>query len=80
MESFRKSLLCKGIRGMVLVIPWWVPEMGIVSRPVLEVVEGAVVVWNRKQMSTVTESPIKAGVGSAKRAKDEGISRLQGCF
>ena len=28
------SLLCKEIRGMALVIPWWVPEMGIVSRPV----------------------------------------------
>ena len=76
MESFRMSLLCKGIRGMTLIIPWRVPEMGIVSRPVLEIVEGAVVVWNRKWMSAVTESPIKAGVSSVKRAKDKGISRL----
>ena len=50
--------------------------MGIVSRPVLEVVKGTVIVWNRKWMSAVTESPIKASVSSAKRAKDEGISRL----
>ena len=50
--------------------------MGIVSRPVLEIVEGAVVVWDRKRMSAVTESPIKAGMSSAKRVKDKGISRL----
>ena len=42
--------------------------------------EGAVVVWNQIWMSVVTESPIKAGVSSAKRAKDKGISHLQGCF
>ena len=53
--------------------------MGMVSRPVLEIVERTVIVWNRKWMS-VTESPIKAGVSSAKRAKDKGISCLQGCF
>ena len=54
--------------------------MGIVSRPVLEVMEGAVVVWDRERMSTVTESPIKAGMSSAKGTKDEGVSCLQGCF
>ena len=65
---------------MALIIPWQVPEIGIVSRPVLEVMEGTVIVWNRKRMSAITELPIKAGVSSAKRAKDEGISHLQGCF
>ena len=50
--------------------------MGMVSRPILEIVERTVVVWNRKWMSAVTELPIKAGVSSAKRAEDEGVSCL----
>ena len=36
--------------------------MGKVSRPVLEVMEGTVVVWNRIWMSVVTEPPIETGV------------------
>ena len=42
--------------------------------------EGTVVVWDRIRMSAVTELPIKAGMSSAKRVKDKGISHLQGCF
>ena len=51
--------------------------MGIVSRPVLEVMEGAVVVWNRIWMSVVTEPPIKAGVDFMKLGKGKGISAFE---
>ena len=47
-----------------------------VSHPILEVVIRAVIVSDQKQMSAVTESPIKAGVCSAERTESEGISRL----
>jgi hypothetical protein len=50
--------------------------MEMVSRPVLEIMEGAIVVANRERVSGVTESPIKAGVGSAERAENKGVS----CF
>ena len=71
------SLLCKGIRGMALTIPWRVPEMGIVSRPVLEVMEGTVVVWNRIWMSVVAEPPIKTGVDFTKLRKGKGVSAFE---
>ena len=50
--------------------------MGKVSRPILEIVIGAVVVVDRKQVSAVTESPIEAGVRSAERMESEGVSRF----
>ena len=71
------SLLCKGICGMALIIPWRVPEMGVVSRPVLEVVEGTVVVWNRIWMSVVTEPPIKTGVDFMKLRKGKGVPAFE---
>jgi hypothetical protein len=49
----------------------------MVSRPVLEIMEGAVVVVDRERVSGVTESPIKAGVGLAERAEDKRISCFQ---
>ena len=48
------------------------------SRPVLEVVERTVVVWNRIWMSMVTEPPIETGVDFAKLGKGEGVSTLKG--
>ena len=51
----------------------WCPEMGKVSRPVLEIMEGAVLVVDRKGMAAVAKSPIKAGVCSSERAEGEGI-------
>ena len=48
------------------------------SHPILEIVKGAVVVVDRKWMSAVTESPIKASVCLAKRAESEGVSRFFG--
>jgi hypothetical protein len=50
--------------------------MGKVSHPILEIVVRAVVVADRKWMSTVTKSPIKAGVHSAEGTESEGISRF----
>ena len=50
--------------------------MGKVSRPILEVVIRTVIVADRKRMSTVTESPIEAGVCLAERTESEGISRF----
>jgi hypothetical protein len=50
--------------------------MEMVSRPVLEIMEGTVIVADRERVSGVTESPIKAGVGSTERAENEGISRF----
>ena len=50
------------------------------SRPVLEIVIGTVMVVDRKRMSAVTELPIKAGVCSTERAESEGISRFLGGF
>ena len=47
--------------------------MGKVSRPVLEIMEGAILVVDRKGVAAVTESPIKAGVCSSERAKSKGI-------
>ena len=35
--------------------------------------EGAVLVVDRKRVTAVTESPIKAGVCSSKRAESEGV-------
>ena len=52
--------------------------MGKVSRPVLEVVEGTVVVWNRIWMSVVTEPPIETGVDFTKLGKGEGVSAFKG--
>ena len=52
--------------------------MGKVSRPVLEIVEGTVVVWNRIWMSVITEPPIKAGVDFTKLGKGKGVSALEG--
>ena len=58
--------------------------MGKVSRPVLEVMEGAVVVWNRIWMSVVTEPPIETGVDFTKLREGEGVSTFEGadsiCF
>ena len=48
----------------------------MVSQPVLEVVEGTIIVWDQKWMSAITELPIKASVGSAKGTKNEGISHF----
>ena len=45
------------------------------SRPILKIMVGAVVVADRKRMSTVTESPIKAGMYLAERAEGERVSR-----
>ena len=50
--------------------------MGKVSRPILEIMVGAVVVADQKQMSAVTESPIEAGMRSAERTESEGISHF----
>ena len=47
--------------------------MGKVSRPVLEIMKGAVLIVDRKRVAAVTESPIKAGVCSSERAEGEGI-------
>ena len=71
------SLLCKGIHGMAVIIPWRVPEMGVVSRPVLEIMEGTVVVWNRIWMSVVTEPPIETGVDFTKLRKGKGVSAFE---
>ena len=58
--------------------------MGVVSRPVLEIVEGAVVVWNRIWMSVITEPPIETGVDFTKLGEGEGVSAFEGadsiCF
>ena len=58
--------------------------MGIVSRPILEIVEGTVVVWNRIWMSVVTEPPIETGVDFTKLRKGKGVSAFEGadsiCF
>ena len=51
--------------------------MGIVSRPVLEVVEGTVVVWNRVWMSVVTEPPVKTSVDFTKLRKGKGVSAFE---
>ena len=50
------------------------------SRPVLEIVEGAILIIDRKGMAAVAESPIKAGVCSSKRAEGEGIPSFFGVF
>ena len=54
--------------------------MGKVSRPVLEIVEGAILVVNRKRVAAVTKSPIKASVCSSKRAESERIPGFLGGF
>ena len=58
--------------------------MGIVSRPVLEIMEGGVVVWNRIWMSVITEPPIETGVNFAKLGEGEGVFAFEGadliCF
>ena len=46
------------------------------SHPVLEIVIGTVVVLDQKQMSTVTESPIEAGMRSVERTESEGMSHF----
>ena len=48
------------------------------SHPILEVVIRTVIVVDRKWMSAVTESPIKAGMCSTERVESEGISRFLG--
>ena len=52
--------------------------MGKVSRPVLEVMERAIVVWNRIWMSVVTEPPIETGVDFTKLGEGEGVSAFEG--
>ena len=52
--------------------------MGIVSRPVLEVVEGTIVVWNRVWMSVVTEPPVETDVDFTKLRKGKGVSAFEG--
>ena len=52
--------------------------MGVVSRPVLEIVEGAVIVWNRIWMSVITEPPVETGVDLTKLGKGKGISAFEG--
>ena len=52
--------------------------MGIVSRPVLEIMERTIVVWNRIRMSVVTEPPIETGVDFAKLGKGKGVSAFEG--
>ena len=58
--------------------------MGIVSRPVLEVVKRTVIVWNRIRMSVVTEPPVETGVDFTKLRKGKGVSAFEGadsiCF
>ena len=58
--------------------------MGKVSRPVLEIMEGTVVVWNRIRMSMVTEPPVETGVDFTKLGKGKGVSAFEGadsvCF
>ena len=50
--------------------------MGKVSCPILEIVVGAIIVSDRERMSAITESPVKAGMGSVERTESEGISRF----
>jgi hypothetical protein len=52
--------------------------MEIVSCPILEIMEGAVVVGDRVRMSSVTKSPIKAGMNLSEFGKSEGISGFKG--
>ena len=52
--------------------------MGKVSRPVLEIMKRAVLIVDRKGMTAVAESPIKAGVCSSERAEGEGIPSFFG--
>ena len=52
--------------------------MGKVSRPVLEIVEGTVVVWDRIWMSVVTEPPVETGVDFAKLRKSKGVFAFEG--
>ena len=52
--------------------------MGKVSRPVLEIMEGTVVVWNRIWMSVITEPPIETGVDFTKLREGEGVSAFEG--
>ena len=63
---------------MALIIPWRVPKMGIVSRPVFEVVERTVIVWDRIWMSMVTEPPVETGVDFTKLRKGKGVSAFEG--
>ena len=63
---------------MALIIPWRVPKMGIVSRPVFEVVERTVIVWDRIWMSMVTEPPIETSVDFTELRKGKGVSALKG--
>ena len=52
--------------------------MGVVSRPVLEVVERTVIVWNRIWMSVITEPPVETGVDFTKLGKGKGVSAFEG--
>ena len=52
--------------------------MGKVSRPILEVMEGTVVVWNRIWMSVVTEPPVETGVDFTKLRKSKGVPTFEG--
>ena len=54
--------------------------MGKVSLPILEVMEGAVLIVDRKGVAAVAESPIKASVCSSERAKGERIPGFFGIF
>ena len=68
-----QEFLDEAMRGAREIPYWRYPEMGKVSRPVLEIVIRAVLIVDRKGVAAVTESPIKAGVCSSKRAEGEGI-------
>ena len=52
--------------------------MGKVSRPILEVMEGTIVVWNRIWMSVITEPPIETSVDFTKLGKGEGVFAFKG--
>ena len=48
------------------------------SRPVLEIVIGTIMIVDQKWMAAVTKSPVKAGMCSAERAEGKGISHFLG--
>ena len=73
-----QEFLNEVIRGAQGNPYWQYPEIGKVSHPVLEIVIRTVIVVDRKWMSAVAESPIKASMCSVERAEGEGISHFLG--
>jgi len=53
------------------------PVIGTWSRPVLEIVEGTIIVLDGMRVSQVTESPIKASVGSSKGGEGKGVAGFE---